>query len=317
MPQVEDVPGPPADAIEDVLGLVEHPARRSQQQRRIEVALHGAIEADVLPRLVNRHAPVHADDVAARLAQLREHRRRPGAEVNRRHATRNRIEDLLRMGKCELAIVGRAQRADPGVEQLHRIDACVDLRAQIVADDCRELVAEDVPRVGMSVHQRLGAREVGRVAAFNRIRSERERRAGEANQRHAIMQLLLHDLDGLHDMRKRLARLEELQPVDVRRRFDRPLDLRAFALHEVEGESHRFERQQQIGKQNRGIHLDAPHRLQRHFGGELRRAADLEQRVLLADGAVLRHVAAGLAHEPDRRHIDGLPPARFEESAHR
>ena len=48
-----------------------------------------------------------------------------------------------------------------------------------------EQVAEAVPRGGVAVHQRLGVREVVRVAALDRIRRERERRAGEADERHA------------------------------------------------------------------------------------------------------------------------------------
>ncbi len=45
-------------------------------------------------------------------------------------------------------------------------------------------------------------------------------------------------------------------------------------------------------------------------------AADLEQRIALAQGAVLGHVAAGLPHEPDGRGVDRLAPAGFEETAY-
>ena len=38
---------------------------------------------------------------------------------------------------------------------------------------------------GVAVHQRLGVREVVRVAAFDGVRGERERRAGKPDQRHA------------------------------------------------------------------------------------------------------------------------------------
>ena len=88
-------------------------------------------------------------------------------------------------------------------------------------------------------------------------------------------------------------------------------------MDEVERDAHRLERQQQIGKQDRRVDLDAADRLQRDFGGEIGRAADVEQRIALAQRAVLAHVAAGLAHEPDRRGVDRLPPAGFEESAAR
>ena len=41
--------------------------------------------------------------------------------------------------------------------------------------------------------------------------------------------------------------------------------------------------------------------------------ADFEQRILLADGAILGHVASGLAHEPDGRAVDGLSLAGANE----
>ena len=90
VPEIEDVTRPAADAREDVVGLLEHPRRRAEQQRRIEIALDAAVGADARPRLVDRDAPVGADDVAARLAQLFEDRRRAGAEVNRRDARADR-----------------------------------------------------------------------------------------------------------------------------------------------------------------------------------------------------------------------------------
>ena len=46
------------------------------------------------------------------------------------------------------------------------------------------------------------------------------------------------------------------------------------------------------------------------FDGDLGRdgglLADFDQGILLADGAVLGHVASGLAHEPDRSAFGGL-----------
>ena len=42
-----------------------------------------------------------------------------------------------------------------------------------------------MPRRRMAVHQRLGVREDVGMAAFDRVRRQRERRAGEADERHA------------------------------------------------------------------------------------------------------------------------------------
>ena len=91
--------------------------------------------------------------------------------------------------------------------------------------------------------------------------------------------------DRLEHVRQRLARLEALQRVDVAGRFDRTLDLRSFALDEVERQSHRLERQQQVGEEDRGVDFDAPNGLQRDLGGQVGRATDVEQRIVRSRSA--------------------------------
>jgi len=50
------------------------------------------------------------------------------------------------------------------------------------------------------------------------------------------------------------------------------------------------ERQEQIGEEDCGVHLDPADRLQRHLSGEVRVRHKSNQRVALAQGAVLGHV---------------------------
>ena len=64
---------------------------------------------------------------------------------------------------------------------------------------------------------------------------------------------------------------------------------------------------------HRRVDAVAPHRLQRHLGAELGLVRDLEERVALADRAVLRQRAARLAHEPDGRALDALAPRGADE----
>src|SRR5258705_9032303 len=63
VPEVEDVAGTSGRPGEDVFGLVEHAAWPTEQQRRVQVALHPAVEADVFPGLVDRSTAVHAHNV--------------------------------------------------------------------------------------------------------------------------------------------------------------------------------------------------------------------------------------------------------------
>jgi hypothetical protein len=87
---------------------------------------------------------------------------------------------------------------------------------------------------------------------------------------------------------------------------DRLLDDRTFSGGEMEGQAHHFEGEEKISEDDGGVDSEKFGSGDSNFGREFGLFADLEQRMLLANGAVLRHVASGLAHEPDRSSIDGL-----------
>src|SRR5262245_57631961 len=72
--EVENVTRPSTRACKHFVGRGEYAIERSEQQRRIEVALDAAVEADALPRLVERRPPVGADHIAAGVAQVAEDR---------------------------------------------------------------------------------------------------------------------------------------------------------------------------------------------------------------------------------------------------
>jgi len=86
----------------------------------------------------------------------------------------------------------------------------------------------------------------------------------------------------------------------------RLLDYGAFSGGEMKGQAHDFERKQEVGENDGGVDLENFGGSDGNFGGERRLLADFEQGMLLANGAVLGHVASGLAHEPDWRSLDGL-----------
>ena len=83
---------------------------------------------------------------------------------------------------------------------------------------------------------------------------------------------------------------------------------RAFADLEPNIATERVGDDQNIREDDRGIEVEAADRLQRHFGGEFGREAQIEKAAGFgADFTVFRQIAAGLAHHPDRR--DGLAAA--------
>ena len=167
-------------------------------------------------------------------------------------------------------------------------------------------------RVGLAVHELLGLGEVGALAALDEVAREGERRAGEADERH--LQLALEELDGLEHVAEALLRLDDAELVDLRARVAMGSWMTGPSpLANSNGAPIGSSGQEDVGEEDRRV--DAEHeRLERDLSGELGRLAELEQRVLLAQRAVLGHVAAGLAHEPDGRRVDGLAAAGAEEA---
>src|SRR5439155_27348806 len=140
-------------------------------------------------------------------------------------------------------------------------------------------------------HHRLRVRERIRVAALDGVRGERKWRAREADERNTPAQRALDLPDRVEHVRQLLARLESPYARQVGLASERALDRRSLAADEGEWNPERLERQQQVREQNRCVHLDAAHRLERDFGRQIRRSTELEQRIALAQTAILAHVS--------------------------
>ena len=155
------------------------------------------------------------------------------------------------------------------------------------------------------------------MAALDRVGRQRERRARKSDQRCASGQLALHLTDGVEHVAERFARVESPDTRQVVLRLQRMLDGRSLAADEVEAHTHRLERQQQIRKQDGGVDVDAANRLEGHLCRQVGGTAEVEEGIALAQGPVLAHIAAGLAHEPYGRRVDRLQPAGLNESSRR
>ena len=88
---------------------------------------------------------------------------------------------------------------------------------------------------------------------------------------------------------------------------------RAFAHLETHRTPERVGNHQNVGEDDRGIEAEAPDRLQRDLGGEIRVEAEIEETAGLgADLAIFGQIAASLPHHPDRRDFAFLPPEHVE-----
>jgi hypothetical protein len=119
----------------------------------------------------------------------------------------------------------------------------------------------------------------------------------------------------VHDIAQLVFQVGHGEPLYVRGRPHRVLELRTLTLGKIEAETHRIRNGENVGKKNRCVEREALERLERHFAGKLRCGAQLHERTgFLARGAVLREITSGLPHDPHRRHVHGLTHQRTQES---
>ena len=217
------------------------------------------------------------------------------------------------MRQDELAIVGRRERAHPGVEELHGLRAGGDLAVQVVGGDLGEARHEGVPGRRLRAHEALGVEEVPRGAALDQVRGEREGRPREADEGQAVGERLAREPHRLEDVADGRDHVHAREPRHLGRAPDRPGDVRALAPRELEPDAEWLQHEQDVGEEDGRVHAEALDRLERHLRRRRRRLAQLEEAVARAQRAVLGHVAPRLAHQPDRRERGLLASAGAEE----
>ena len=155
---------------------------------------------------------------------------------------------------------------------------------------------------------------IARAAALDHVAGQRVGRAAEADDAQAIAKVRGDFLDGAGDV-SQIAGAVGAQGAHVVGGADGMMDDRPLAGLELEVQAHRLQRQQQVGEDDGRVDAQLFRGGDGDLGGDLRLLADFDQRVVLADVAVLLHIAAGLAQKPDRRAVDGLAQAGAEKAA--
>ena len=112
----------------------------------------------------------------------------------------------------------------------------------------------------------------------------------------------------LEHRRERLLGIGHAQALDVGHGADRLVDHRPDALDEPDVDPHPEHRGHDVREHHGRVDVVAAHRLQGHLRAQLGRMGDIEECVLLADGAIFRKRPARLAHEPHRGPLDFLAP---------
>ena len=257
--------------------------------------------AETPPSLVQTHAPVEADHVAARLLHQLKQCGRARAEVYDGDAGRDVAYHFARVRQDVLAVVVGGEGADPRVEKLDGLRAGLDLRVEVSGKRARDARHQRVPRAGVCVHQALGVDVVFGAAALADVGGEREGCAAEADEREVWAQFAPRDADGFVDVIERRHVFDFAHAVYVPRVADGVVDDGAFAVGEFEFEPHRRDDEEDVGEDDGGVNAEAVRGVDRDFGGDIGALAHFEERMLRAHVAVLLHVTPGLPHQPDGR----------------
>jgi len=185
------------------------------------------------------------------------------------------------------------------------------LAAKKFTEDFHQLAHELLPEIGLVVEESLGLGKIAARAAFNHVAGHRERSAAKTDDRHFAVQFPANNADGIgHVVQFPILRLT--QAANVFCGAQRRGKGRAFAFHKIQRHSHGLHGKKQVRKDDGSVHAQFFYGLERDLGGQLRRAAQLQQRMARTQFAVLLHVAARLAHEPDGRARHRLTAAGFE-----
>ena len=179
---------PSAGACEDVERLALHHLPRGEQRCGVEVALDRASvrPADPLPRGVERDPVVDADRVAAGARHRREQFAGPHAEVDHRHVE---VGEPVEQPPHVRATRGARTRQARALRPRSRRPAAPARPRPTCARRCGRTIAtsDDISAShdrGFAEHQGLRPRVVARRPALDQVGRQRERRAGEPDQRH-------------------------------------------------------------------------------------------------------------------------------------
>ena len=138
--EVEDVAGAAGGGGEDLGDAGVEDFGRGEEGDGVEVALDGYGVVEGAPGLVERGAPVEAEDIGAGVAHGGQERCGVHAEVDDGDAEgADAGDEVGGGGEDVLAIVGGGERADPGVEDLNDVGAGGDLLGGVIGEDGDEL----------------------------------------------------------------------------------------------------------------------------------------------------------------------------------
>ena len=261
--------------------------------------------------------PVDTERVASGRGKLAQPLSRAFAEQDDRrvHFRLEPVHDACQVGQRKgPEFVGR-QHAAPSVEDHEHLGSRIGLGPQAGVYRIGQHPEQAVGGTRLLVQEPFRMHETPRRPAFDHVRRERPRAAGKADQRHPTVQLGPQETYRVAHVTQLSFGIRCGQSFDVAAGAHRPFEARPLPFDEVQPEAHRVRYRQDVGKQDRGVETKTTQGLQGDLAGQLRRAAQREERAGLgARLAVLGQVTSRLAHQPYRSAVDGTPGDRPQQT---
>src|SRR5262249_49570232 len=227
-----------------------------KEQHRIQIALYCPLKVQATPCLVQRKTPVYTDHLSAGLFHGRQQRGCIGAEVDDGNVRGLQPPDEVSGGGQSIpAVIFHAQASYPTVKNLQSVSACGDLLSGVGSQYIDQLVHEHLPGSRLVVHHLLGLDVVARSPAFDHVTGQGERRSAKADHRQLVTEMLDHPAHGFSHITQFTGAIN-YQSLHVFHRAQRALDDRTLAGGETEVQPHNLQRQQEVGKDDGGIHIE-------------------------------------------------------------
>src|SRR5207248_1532372 len=151
-------------------------------------------------------------------------------------------------------IIFGAERAHPAIKHLNSPSTSADLEASKPAQHVNQFAHETAPHSLVAKHELFCFKKGLRSATFYHVAGESERRTHETDNRNSAG-------EGAGNQRDRLADITEIvcsaggQRIDVFRFGNRIFDRRTFAGEKLQVQTHRLNRQKEVGKNNCSVHV--------------------------------------------------------------
>ena len=312
MTQIQDVPNTAgffncfANGPANTLG-------RAEQDARVHIALQSDAAAKALPQFGQVHAPVHAQNAGTGLPYIAQQMIGSFRIENHGHSTGRKFSDQeLRGRQSKLLVVPAAELSRPGVEHLNRSGAGGDLRLEVAGGRPGNLLQQRPQDTRLVVHHLFRCGKAVFGPALDHVAGQRPWRAGKSQHRDLRPELAAEPPDGLGHESSILLGIENPQRLHLADFTDGMSDHRA-GVGQLHFDAHGFGGNQDVRKNDDGIHAHRAKRLQGNLHGQFRRLADFEKSVFLTHGPIIRQVAPSLAHHPDGNTLDGFRTAGAKE----